>query len=153
MSTTPLKRLRTRALACASLAAIVLGVASCGDDDSTSGTSGTSATSGTTGTSGSTGASTSGTGEKISTIQFVNPLPSYPTWRLVGDCMKKAATARDVELTESGPTGQALDPTVMVSQIQQAIASSSAPSAGCWSSTPNGRWAIACSRAMPRTCP
>ena len=31
--------------------------------------------------------------------------------------------------------------------------SSSAPSAACSSSIPSGRWATACSRAMPRTCP
>ena len=30
--------------------------------------------------------------------------------------------------------------------------SSSAPSGACWCSTPSGRWATACSRAMPRTC-
>jgi ABC-type sugar transport system substrate-binding protein len=59
---------------------------------------------------------------KIKTIQFVNPLPNYPTWKLVGDCMKKAAEARDVKLTQSGPTGQAIDAPLMVSQISQATA-------------------------------
>ncbi|MYU11637.1 substrate-binding domain-containing protein [Streptomyces sp. SID8361] len=56
------------------------------------------------------------------TIQFVNPLPSYPTWRQIGDCMKDEAKKLDVDLTESGPTGQALDATAMIKQVNQAVA-------------------------------
>lgn len=55
-------------------------------------------------------------------VQFVNPLPNYPVWRLVGDCMADAAEAAGVEFTESGPTGQGLDATAMIEQVQQATA-------------------------------
>ncbi|WP_432979525.1 sugar ABC transporter substrate-binding protein [Dactylosporangium sp. CA-233914] len=56
------------------------------------------------------------------TIQFINPLPSYPTWRQIGDCMKAEAKQRGADLTESGPTGQALDASAMIQQVQQATA-------------------------------
>ena len=61
-------------------------------------------------------------GTRAMTIQFVNPLPSYPTWRQVGDCMKKEATKRGAMLSESGPTGQAIDTGKMIQQVQQATA-------------------------------
>jgi ABC-type sugar transport system substrate-binding protein len=54
-------------------------------------------------------------------IQFVNPLPNYPQWRLIGDCMKKEAVKRGLKYTESGPTGT-LNANVMIQQVQQAIA-------------------------------
>lgn len=56
------------------------------------------------------------------TIQFVNPLPSFPTWKLIGECMKKEADKFGAILSESGPTGQADNPAVMIQQMQQAIA-------------------------------
>lgn len=55
-------------------------------------------------------------------IQFVNPLPNYPSWRTIGDCLEKSAKEQDVEFTETGPTGSAMDPTTMITQIQGAIA-------------------------------
>ncbi|WP_368497476.1 sugar ABC transporter substrate-binding protein [Herbiconiux sp. A18JL235] len=64
----------------------------------------------------------SGAGAGTTSIQFVNPLPNYPAWRLIGDCMADAAEARGVDFNESGPTGQAMDPTTMIEQIQSAIA-------------------------------
>jgi ABC-type sugar transport system substrate-binding protein len=63
-----------------------------------------------------------GSGGAIKTIQFVNPLPNYPAWRLYGDCLKKQAQKRGVQLTESGPTGSSLDAAVMLQQVQSAIA-------------------------------
>jgi ABC-type sugar transport system substrate-binding protein len=77
------------------------------------------ATEGTPASAGGTPAA--GKGDALA-IQFVNPLPNYPSWRTIGDCMADAAEARGADLTESGPSGQALDPTVMIQQIQQAIA-------------------------------
>lgn len=59
---------------------------------------------------------------KLTTMQFVNPLPNYPVWKTTGQCMKAEADKLGVNLTESGPTGQTIDATVMISQIQQAIA-------------------------------
>jgi ABC-type sugar transport system substrate-binding protein len=68
------------------------------------------------------GSSSAGGDADATTIQFVNPLPNYPSWRTIGDCMADAAEARGADLTESGPSGQSLDPTVMLQQIQQAMA-------------------------------
>src|ERR1700754_1349346 len=59
------------------------------------------------------------TGAPLEAAEFVNPLPQYPAWRTIGDCMKDAATARGIDFTESGPTGGALDATKMIQQIQQ----------------------------------
>ncbi|HWO62325.1 MAG TPA: substrate-binding domain-containing protein, partial [Umezawaea sp.] len=61
-------------------------------------------------------------GPSAMTIQFVNPLPNYPTWRRIGDCMGEEATRLGVDLTQSGPTGQALDTTAMIQQVRQATA-------------------------------
>ncbi|WP_291052797.1 sugar ABC transporter substrate-binding protein [Herbiconiux sp.] len=55
-------------------------------------------------------------------IQFVNPLPNYPSWRTIGDCLAEEAESQGVDFTESGPTGSAMDPTTMITQIQSAIA-------------------------------
>jgi ABC-type sugar transport system substrate-binding protein len=55
-------------------------------------------------------------------VQFVNPLPNYPAWRAAGDCMAAEAKAKGVDLVETGPTGQAIDATTMIEQVQSAIA-------------------------------
>lgn len=95
---------RIRVLAALSTSALVLsGVAACGSSDSSD---------------GKTGAS----GSKTMTIQFVNPLPSYPTWKLIGDCMDDEAKTRGVDLKQSGPTGNADDPSAQIKLVQQAIA-------------------------------
>jgi len=65
------------------------------------------------------GSAASATGPR--SVQFVNPLPNYPQWRLVGDCMKKEAEKRGLKFTESGPTGS-LNANVMIQQVQGAIA-------------------------------
>jgi ABC-type sugar transport system substrate-binding protein len=57
----------------------------------------------------------------LKSILFVNPLPNYPQWKLIGDCMHKQADARGVPYTETGPTGT-LDANVMIQQVQQGIA-------------------------------
>ena len=62
------------------------------------------------------------TGTDAVSIQFVNPLPNYPAWRVIGDCMADQAEERGVDFNETGPTGQAMDPTTMIEQIQSAIA-------------------------------
>ncbi len=58
---------------------------------------------------------------KLSSLQFVNPLPNYPTWKTLGDCMKDATEDRGVDFKTSGPSGSALDATAMVQLVQQAI--------------------------------
>ena len=57
-----------------------------------------------------------------SSILFVNPLPKYPAWRLIGDCVAKRAKELGIPETESGPTTGTLDTTIMIRQIQQGIA-------------------------------
>jgi ABC-type sugar transport system substrate-binding protein len=65
-------------------------------------------------------ASPSGTGG-LKSILFVNPLPNYPQWHLIANCMKQAAASRGIPYTETGPTGT-LDANVMIQQLQQGIA-------------------------------
>ncbi|MEV6987340.1 sugar ABC transporter substrate-binding protein [Sphaerisporangium sp. NPDC051017] len=77
---------------------------------------------GCAGQDSATGGSPSSGNPKAMTIQFVNPLPSYPAWRQIGDCMKDEAKKRGADFTESGPTGQALDASAMIQQVQQATA-------------------------------
>jgi ABC-type sugar transport system substrate-binding protein len=62
------------------------------------------------------------TGAPLTSAQFVNPLPQYPAWRTIGDCMAREAKARGIDFTESGPTGGTLDAAKMIQQIQQATA-------------------------------
>jgi ABC-type sugar transport system substrate-binding protein len=88
-------------------AALALALSGCSDGPGT-----------TTSASGAAGDGASG----VTSIQFVNPLPNYPAWRLIGDCMADQAEKRGVDFTETGPTGQAMDPTTMIEQIQGAIA-------------------------------
>ncbi|PRY39639.1 sugar ABC transporter substrate-binding protein [Umezawaea tangerina] len=68
------------------------------------------------------GGGSSAGGQGAMTIQFVNPLPSYPTWRQIGECMADEAKQRGADLAQSGPTGQALDATAMIQQVRQATA-------------------------------
>jgi ABC-type sugar transport system substrate-binding protein len=60
----------------------------------------------------------------ISSILFVNPLPQYPAWRLIGDCVAAKAKEFGIPSTESGPTDGTLNTTQMFTQIQQGIANS-----------------------------
>ncbi|MES1249021.1 MAG: sugar ABC transporter substrate-binding protein [Actinomycetota bacterium] len=59
---------------------------------------------------------------KLSSILFVNPLPNYPAWKAGGQCMRARAKQVGIPYTETGPAGNALDPTAMIQQVQQGIA-------------------------------
>ncbi|MTD16860.1 substrate-binding domain-containing protein [Nakamurella sp. YIM 132087] len=123
----------------AAVAAAVLAVSACAaNPNATSATSAPTTTAAQATTSASTaagssagsssaGSSASGEssaagGEKLTSAQFINPLPQYPAWRTIGDCMAQRAEERGIDFTESGPSGSGLDATVMVQQVQQAIA-------------------------------
>lgn len=95
---------RTSAVCLALTAASVLTACSSGSD-----TASTSPSSGSTKTT-------------LKTATFVSLLPTYPTWKKLGECMTDEAKASGVDLTVTGPTGGAPDPTVMIQQVQQAIA-------------------------------
>jgi ABC-type sugar transport system substrate-binding protein len=58
----------------------------------------------------------------LETVTFINPLPDYPAWRVIGDCMKEEAEKRGLTYSESGPTGGSVDTQYMVDRFQQAIA-------------------------------
>jgi ABC-type sugar transport system substrate-binding protein len=57
----------------------------------------------------------------VEAIYFVNPLPQFPAWRLIGDCMAQEADRLGVTLTETGPTDGTLNMNVMMQQVQQGI--------------------------------
>ncbi|MDA8870094.1 substrate-binding domain-containing protein [Rhizobiaceae bacterium] len=57
----------------------------------------------------------------VESIYFVNPLPQFPAWRLIGDCMATEAEKNGVKLTETGPTDGTVNTTVMMQQVQQGI--------------------------------
>lgn len=59
---------------------------------------------------------------KLKTVTFVNPLPDYPAWKVIGQCMAKEAKKKGLTFTQSGETGSSVDTTYMVNRIQQAIA-------------------------------
>jgi ABC-type sugar transport system substrate-binding protein len=66
-------------------------------------------------------AAAAGSDSSKPSVQFVNPLPNYPAWRTIGDCMKKQAQTKGFDFVETGPTGT-LDATKMIQQVQQGIA-------------------------------
>jgi ABC-type sugar transport system substrate-binding protein len=86
-------------------------LAACSANPNGTGASQTKATTNGTATSG-----------PLTSAEFVNPLPQYPAWRTIGDCMASEAKTRGIAFTESGPTGGTLDATKMIQQIQQATA-------------------------------
>ncbi|MDB3935592.1 sugar ABC transporter substrate-binding protein [Granulosicoccus sp.] len=59
--------------------------------------------------------------EVVENAYFVNPLPQFPAWRLIGDCMAERAEELDIDLTETGPTDGTLNTNMMIQQIQQGI--------------------------------
>lgn len=58
----------------------------------------------------------------VKSILFVNPLPKYPAWRLIGDCVAQRAKKLGIPETETGSTTGALDQNAMLEQIEQGIA-------------------------------
>jgi ABC-type sugar transport system substrate-binding protein len=58
---------------------------------------------------------------KLKSILFVNPLPKYPQWALIGKCLSDQAKALGIPESETGPVGP-LNATAMVQEIQQGIA-------------------------------
>jgi ABC-type sugar transport system substrate-binding protein len=59
----------------------------------------------------------------IKSLQFVNPLPDTSVWKQIGDCIGQEAKAKGITYTQSGPpSSKPGDPTVMIQQIQQAVA-------------------------------
>ena len=122
MKSVHLRRQRVLRSAAALVAVGSLLAACGGDDDDATAPSASPSVASPGSSPDSPAAGPTDAGSEPATIQFVNPLPSFPTWRLLGDCMKEQAEARGAEFSESGPTGQADDPSAMIEQMQQAIA-------------------------------
>jgi ABC-type sugar transport system substrate-binding protein len=97
-----------RRIACVLLPLLLLGLSAC-----SSGSSNDSA-----------GGSASGTseGHKLQNILFVNPLPKYPAWRAMGDCMKKEAARLGISYQEAGSSSGNIDTTYELARVHQAIA-------------------------------
>lgn len=64
----------------------------------------------------------SASGGKLKSVLFVNPLPDYPAWKTIGECMQKEAAANGVEFSQAGPTGGSVNGPFMLDRIQQGVA-------------------------------
>jgi ABC-type sugar transport system substrate-binding protein len=94
------------------VAAAALAVSACSNSASTT-------------ASGASSASTSAAaavGKPIKSLLFVNPLPDYPAWKTIGACMQQEAAKDGIAFTQAGPTGNNVDTTQMINDIQQGIA-------------------------------
>jgi len=93
------------------LAAAALAVSACSNSISTT-ASGASRAS----------ASAASAAKPIKSLLFVNPLPDYPAWKTIGACMQQEAAKQGIAFTQAGPTGNNVDTTQMINEIQQGIA-------------------------------
>ena len=70
----------------------------------------------------SAGSTAAGT-QEIKSLQFVNPLPDVPIWKQINGCIQSEAQAKGIQYTQSGPpASKPADATVMIQQIQDAVA-------------------------------
>lgn len=130
-------RSRRVARSFAALLALAAVTAACGEDTSSGSSATTAASTGDASEPGATepaegttpaatepndGTAPASQPDTAFTAHFVNPLPNYPAWKEIGDCMRAQAEVRGLEYSESGPTGTALDASQMIEQVQQAIA-------------------------------
>ena len=58
----------------------------------------------------------------IKSLLFVNPLPNYPAWKTIGECMQKEAEKNGIAFTQAGPNGNDIDTKLMLDRMQQGIA-------------------------------
>jgi ribose transport system substrate-binding protein len=101
------------------LTCLMLAAAACSSSSSTSGTGAAAVTS--SGPSASSAASS----QTIKSVTYVNPLPSYPDFNVVGQCFKAQAQKYGWQANEVGITGTAVDNQGSINQISQAIADGS----------------------------
>ncbi len=93
------------------VAAAALTVSACSNSTSTTASS-----------AGSASASAASAVKPIKSLLFVNPLPDYPAWKTIGACMQQEAVKDGIAFTQAGPTGNNVDTTQMINDIQQGIA-------------------------------
>jgi ABC-type sugar transport system substrate-binding protein len=93
---------------------VILVGAGCGNATSAGGAS--------AGSTASTSNAASSAAQALKSILFVNPLPNYPAWREIGNCMADEARKLHISFSQAGPTGGAVNAQYMLSRIQQGIA-------------------------------
>ena len=59
----------------------------------------------------------------IRSMLFVNPLPNYPAWKTIGQCMKAEAQKSGISFSQAGPNGNNTDSKLMLDRLQQGISS------------------------------
>ncbi|WP_406313248.1 sugar ABC transporter substrate-binding protein [Streptosporangium sp. NBC_01639] len=59
----------------------------------------------------------------IKSMLFVNPLPNYPAWKTIGQCMKAEAEKNGITFSQAGPNGNDMDTKLMIDRLQQGISS------------------------------
>lgn len=62
-------------------------------------------------------------GKPIKSMLFVNPLPNYPAWKTIGQCMKAEAEKNGISFSQAGPNGNNMDTKLMLDRLQQGISS------------------------------
>jgi ABC-type sugar transport system substrate-binding protein len=97
-----------RYLAAAVAAMALLALSACSNSTST--------------TASSTSAGSQTTAKPLKSILFVNPLPDEGPWKTIGACMQQQAAKDGIAFTQAGPTGNNVDTTQMINEIQQGIA-------------------------------
>jgi ABC-type sugar transport system substrate-binding protein len=122
-------RSRTTRTSLVALSAVaVMSSAACSNSTGTSSDAGSTATAAAAGASSSDSAAQSSqsaqaiSGKAIKSLLFVNPLPNYPAWKTIGDCMKKEAEKNGIAFTQAGPNGNNVDTKLMLDRMQQGIA-------------------------------
>jgi ABC-type sugar transport system substrate-binding protein len=73
-------------------------------------------------TAGNTSAGAQTAAKPLKSILFVNPLPDEGPWKIIGACMQQEAAKDGIAFTQAGPTGNNVDTTQMINEIQQGIA-------------------------------
>lgn len=99
------------------VAAAALAVSACSNSVSTTASGASSASA-----PAASAASAASAGKPIKSLLFVNPLPDYPAWKTIGACMQQEAAKDGIAFTQAGPTGNNVDTTQMINEIQQGIA-------------------------------
>ncbi|WP_329244664.1 sugar ABC transporter substrate-binding protein [Actinoallomurus sp. NBC_01490] len=59
----------------------------------------------------------------LKSMLFVNPLPNYPAWKTIGQCIKAEAEKNGISFSQAGPNGNNMDSKLMLDRLQQGISS------------------------------
>ena len=62
------------------------------------------------------------THQPLKSILFVNPLPDYPAWKVIGACMATEAKKLNIKFSQAGPPGESINTQYMLARLDQGIA-------------------------------